>query len=154
MWAVVLCQIGTAAEESVFEQRCAEFDVKTKQIRGLKKGRKLFTDRDFTLKMRPKKLSATRYILNSFAGSSVVCSKGGVVFALALFDVHNQARTKAAENYLEKEKWQAVKDVPPFVLYYTNGADRTGRLFWKEVDRKQKLTIPSGIVLCYRYGKK
>ena len=154
VWVLVLCQSAMAGGKSVFKQSCANFDVGTKRIKYLKEGRELFTDRDFVLKMRPKELSSTRYILSSFGGSSVECSKSGVVFALALFDAHNQSQTRTVQTYLNENAWKEAEDVPPFVLYYTNGADRTGRLFWKKVLNGEKLKIPSGIVLCYQYRQK
>jgi len=148
---LALCLNSVAAEKSILEQEGANFDVKKTQVEYLKVGCKLFTDRDFVLKTRPKELSSTRYILNSFAGSTIVCSKAGVAFGLALFDDYHESQTRAVETYLKDNEWTEAEDVPPFVLFHMNGADRTGRLYWKKINKGDTLTLPSGIVICYRY---
>ncbi len=136
--------------QSVFGRSGARFRVREGRVKGLRTGCTLYTDRDHTLKERPKPLSSTSYVLAPFGGCRVVCEKSGVAFALGLFDVHNQGRTKKVETYLKDENWTKAEDVPDFVLYYTNGADRTGKLYWKEIKLGEELSFPDGAVLCFK----
>jgi hypothetical protein len=92
-------------DESVFDRKAATFDVAARNTKFLKEGCTLYTDRELKLKVRPKQLSATRYILASFEGCKVDCTKTGMAFVIGLFDVHClKLRAFPSLNHLQLRK--------------------------------------------------
>lgn len=140
-----------AQEKSVFEQPSAQFTPLDGKIKYLQEGCKLYTDKNYTLKERPRQLSSTRYILAPFSGCTVRCDRGGTAFLLALVDPISQEQTKRVQAFLEENKWTPTQDISPFILFYTNGADRPGQVYWKIVAQGEQITCPNGSILCYRY---
>ena len=90
------------------------------------------------------------YVMAPFSGCTAVCEKDGVAFALGLFDPWNQGQTDTARSYLAKNDWTKIEEISPFVLFYWNGADRPGEVYWKEIKKGEELSFPAGMILCYK----
>jgi hypothetical protein len=139
------------AQRSVFERGAATFRVlEGGKVKDIRKGCVLYTDKDHTMKERPRQLASTSYVMAPFSGCTVVCEKEGVAFALGLFDANNQGQTDAVKSYLEKKEWIRIEGIPTFVLFYTNGADRMGEVYWKEIKKDEDLSFPAGMILCFK----
>jgi len=137
--------------KSLFEQPSAQLTILDGKIKYLQTGCKLYADKDYTLKNRPHQLSSTRYVMGRFDGCRVRCDREGVAFLLALVDPINQEQTKAVLTFVKENQWNLVQEIPQFVLFYANGADRPARVYWKVLARGQEMICPSGCVLCFRY---
>jgi len=137
-------------EQSIFDRSGAKFRVLEGKVKGLKKGCSLYTDKNYTMKERPKELSSARYIMAPFSGCKVVCEKDGIAFAIGLCDVHQKNQTDRVISFLKDMEWIKAEDVSTFVLFYTNGADRMGKLYWREIKEDEELTFPNGTILCYK----
>lgn len=139
------------SQRSAFDRGGAAFRVfEGAKVKDLKKGCILYTDKDYAMKERPRQLASQKYVAAPFCGCTVVCEKDGVAFALGLFDSFNQGQTDAAKSYLAKKEWTKIEDIPTLVLFYTNGADRMGEVYWKEIKKGEELSFPAGMILCYK----
>jgi hypothetical protein len=120
-------------------------------IRRLQKGCLLYSDKDVTMKEYPKKIAFTamNYIKAPFSGCSTICTTDGALLAIGIYDVHQQEQTDRIRDYLVKNEWIRVEESPRFVLFYTNGADRMGELYWKKVAKGDELDFPPGMLLCF-----
>lgn len=129
----------------------ASFRMVSGKVKPLKQGCTLYSDWSHTLKERPKRLPLMSYVMAPFSGCSVVCEKEGIAFALGLFDEANQQQqTQKVRDYLAREGWAQLEDVPQFILFYYSGADRIGRVYWKEIKKGDELTFPNGTILCFK----
>lgn len=138
-------------QRPVFERTAAAFRVlEGGKVKDLKKGGTLYSDKDLTMKERPRQLASLSYVMAPFSGCTVVCDRDGIAFALGLFDVYNQGQTASVKSYLEKNEWTRIEDIPTFVLFYTNGADRMGEVYWKAIKKGEELSFPAGTILCFK----
>lgn len=116
----------------------AKLETSAGEIRPVKNGAVLFTDRGYTMKNIPSALSGKQFVVSGIGGATVTCQEAGVVYVVTPTEGRNN---DSLANELIKQGFAKVK-LPEFMLFdESNPLGNICTTYQKELQQGETLKV-------------